>query len=474
MIDKSIIHWFQKDLRLTDNPALYKATTLGRVLPLYILDDSHPGRDKIGDASRVWLHHSLNSLNDSLDQSLAVFQGDPIDILSSLIDRYAITDVCWNIQYEPWCQKRDLKIIKCLENKNIKIHLFNSSLLWNPDSIKKKDGTPYKVFTPFYRRGCMNSSMPENPLPTVKFTRNLIKCKSHQGIESLNLIPSPRWDKMMMNNWSVGEVRAKRLLSTFLKETICHYKTGRDLPAQLYTSRLSPYIHFGELSIRQIWHAAQQLPQDTHTDCFLSQLGWREFSYNLLRHNPDLPFKNLKSKFDSFPWSNNQDHLNAWQRGQTGIPMVDAGMRELWQTGYMHNRLRMIVGSFLVKNLRIDWRKGERWFWDCLVDADLANNSAGWQWIAGCGTDASPYFRIFNPVTQGKKFDPEGQYIRRFVPELKTIPLKYLFSPWEAPKSILDPLGIRLGENYPKPIVDLKQSRLEALEAFSSLKQHVI
>ncbi|MBT6120572.1 deoxyribodipyrimidine photo-lyase [bacterium] len=474
MIDKSIIHWFQKDLRLTDNPALYKATTLGRVLPLYILDDSHPGRDKIGDASRVWLHHSLNSLNDSLDQSLAVFQGDPIDILSSLIDRYAITDVCWNIQYEPWCQKRDLKIIKCLENKNIKIHLFNSSLLWNPDSIKKKDGTPYKVFTPFYRRGCMNSSMPENPLPTVKFTRNLIKCKSHQGIESLNLIPSPRWDKMMMNNWSVGEVRAKRLLSTFLKETICHYKTGRDLPAQLYTSRLSPYIHFGELSIRQIWHAAQQLLPDTNTDCFLSQLGWREFSYNLLLHNPGLPFKNLKSKFDLFPWSNNQDHLNAWQRGQTGIPMVDAGMRELWQTGYMHNRLRMIVGSFLVKNLRIDWRKGERWFWDCLVDADLANNSAGWQWIAGCGTDASPYFRIFNPVTQGKKFDPEGQYIRRFVPELKKIPLKYLFSPWEAPKSILDPLGIRLGENYPKPIVDLKQSRLEALEAFSSLKQHVI
>ena len=471
MADKTIIHWFQQDLRLTDNPALYQATKLGQVLPLYILDDLNPGRDTMGAASRVWLHHSLSSLQDSLDQSLGLFKGDPIAILASLIDRHNITDICWNIRYEPWCRKRDEKIIEWLESKGINVHLFNGSLLWNPESIHKEDGSPYKIFTPFYRRGCLNADVPRTPLPSGKSTGKWIKCTTTQTIDELDLIPTTRWDKKMLSDWAIGESAAKRLLVSFLKKEIHQYKVGRDLPAQSCTSTLSPHIHFGEISVCQIWHAIQELSQDTNTDCFLSQLGWREFSYNLLLHNPNLSFKNLQSKFDAFPWSKNTAHLKAWQKGRTGIPMVDAGMRELWQTGTMHNRLRMIIGSFLVKNLQIDWRKGERWFWDCLFDADLANNSAGWQWVAGSGTDAAPYFRVFNPVTQGKKFDPDGNYVKRFVPELKKMPLKYLFNPWEAPLSVLDKAGVKLGTTYPKPIVDLKESRLAALEAFSRLKR---
>jgi len=470
MENRSIIHWFQQDLRLTDNPALYKATKQGHVLPLYILDNTNPGRDKMGAASRVWLHHSLKSLNDALDQSLSLFKGDPTHILLSLINQYAITDIYWNIRYEPWCRKRDKKIIKWLTSRGINSHVFNGTLLWKPESIHKKDGSPYKVFTPFYRRGCMNIDIPEAPLPSVKSTAKWIKCTHTQMIDELDLIPKIRWDHKMICDWEIGEDAAKRVLDYFLKKGVHHYKTSRDLPAQSSTSTLSPYIHFGEISVRAIWHAMQKLTQDINTDCFLSQLGWREFSYNLLLHNPNLSFENLQSKFDLFPWSNNPEYLSAWQKGQTGIPMVDAGMRELWQTGTIHNRSRMIVGSFLVKNLRLDWRKGERWFWNCLFDANLANNSASWQWIAGCGADAAPYFRIFNPVTQGKKFDPEGHYVRKFVPELKKIPLTYLFSPWEAPQSLLDQFDIRLGKTYPKPIIDLRQSRLEALEAFSSLK----
>ena len=268
----------------------------------------------------------------------------------------------------------------------------------------------------------------------------------------------------------VGEQGAHDRFQQFLDEGLSNYKKGRDEPALNCVSGMSPHLHFGEVSPNQLWYAVRSMGESVNIEHFCSELAWREFSYQLLYHNPNLPTENLQKKFDHFPWQQNAGHLAAWQRGQTGIPMVDAGMRELWQTGYMHNRVRMIVGSFLVKNLRLSWHEGERWFWDTLLDADLANNSASWQWIAGCGADAAPYFRVFNPVTQGEKFDAQGEYIRRFIPELSKLPNKYLFAPWQAPAEILKQAGVVLGETYPQPIVDLKLSREAALEAFSTLK----
>ena len=264
---------------------------------------------------------------------------------------------------------------------------------------------------------------------------------------------------------------AQNRFKAFVDEGLSFYKDGRNFPAKPYVSRLSPYLHFGEISPSQLWQTVRSVGDDKHIEHFCSELGWREFSYSQLYHNPELPHKNLQLKFDAFPWVENAEHLHAWQTGRTGIPMVDAGMRELWQTGYMHNRVRMIVGSFLVKNLRIHWHHGEHWFWDTLIDADLANNSASWQWIAGCGADASPYFRIFNPVTQGHKFDPNGEYVRQYIPEIASLPNKYLFNPWESPNLVLKTAGVELGSTYPCPIVDLKQSRKSALMAFQSLKK---
>lgn len=255
-----------------------------------------------------------------------------------------------------------------------------------------------------------------------------------------------------------------------MSEGIHHYKKGRDFPALGSVSRLSPYLHFGQISPHQVWHRVHQLPSDHNVDHFCSELGWREFAYNLLYHNPKLPEENLVSKFDAFPWKKDEKSFAAWKKGQTGIPMVDAAMRELWETGFMHNRCRMIVASFLIKNLLIDWRSGQKWFWDCLFDADLANNSASWQWVAGCGADAAPFFRIFNPVTQGEKFDPEGKYIRKYVPELAGLPDRYLFAPWQAPEDVLRQSAVVLGKDYPYPIVDLKESRNRALQALECTK----
>ena len=282
-------------------------------------------------------------------------------------------------------------------------------------------------------------------------------------------MPKIRWDKKLQPHWKIGEAGAKERLEDFFQEGLPSYKEGRNLPAKPFVSRLSPHLHFGEISPNQVWYAATFQGKTKDIDHFCSELGWREFSHSLLYYNPTLPVDNLQKKFDNFPWSNDLTRLSAWQKGRTGVPMVDAGMRELWQTGFMHNRVRMITGSFLVKNLLLHWHHGERWFWDTLVDADLANNSASWQWIAGCGADAAPYFRIFNPVTQGQKFDPDGDYVRRYIPEIAALPNKFLFSPWDAPEDLLVDLNITLGETYPKPVVDLKTSRNKALEAFKSV-----
>jgi deoxyribodipyrimidine photo-lyase len=470
MTKKIAIHWFRQDLRLSDNPALTKAAETEAVLPIYILDNDNAGNHVMGGASRWWLHHSLKALNASLGNKLSVYHGNPQTILDDILTRFDVEAVYWNRCYEPWRMHRDTRIKENLKTRGIEVHTCNGSLLWEPWNIKKDDGTPYKVFTPFYLKGCLGAAEPLAPLSKPDNV-NYFDDPDHAGIDALDLLPKIPWDKQLESHWYIGEDGARKRFEAFIDEGLSFYKEGRNLPAKPYVSRLSPYLHFGEISPNQLWHAVRSIGDDKHIEHFCSELGWREFSYSQLYHNPELPSKNLQSKFDAFPWMDNADNLHAWQRGQTGIPMVDAGMRELWQTGYMHNRVRMIVGSFLVKNLRLHWHHGERWFWDTLIDADLANNSASWQWIAGCGADAAPYFRIFNPVTQGQKFDPDGEYVRQYIPEIAALPNKHLFNPWEAPELILKEAGIALGSTYPRPVVDLKQSRESALQAFQSLKQ---
>jgi deoxyribodipyrimidine photo-lyase len=366
----------------------------------------------------------------------------------------------------------DTAIEKELGSTGIEVKSFNASLLFEPSSTVKKDGTPYKVFTPFYQKGCLGKgSMPALPEAAPE-NPALIENKV-LSLDDLQLLPEIPWHEKLEKNWKPGEAGAQERLEEFLDNGLRNYKVGRDYPSRFNVSRLSPHLHFGEISPRQVWHdiKARMVVDRCERDGehFLSELGWREFSYSLLYHFPDLPRANLQKKFDNFPWRYDDEALKCWQKGQTGYPIVDAGMRELWETGYMHNRVRMVVGSFLVKNLLLHWHQGEEWFWDTLVDADLANNSASWQWIAGCGADAAPYFRIFNPVTQGQKFDSEGTYVRRFVPEISKLPDKYLHSPWQAPKDVLERAGVKLGENYPAPIVDLPMSRERALSAFKTL-----
>ena len=460
------ICWFRQDLRLSDNPALSAASNHENILPIYILDKDNSGENYIGEASKLWLHHSLTALKKSLNGKLWIASGDPIVILSNLIETYSIKAVYWNRCYEPWRIKRDKKIKNELSKKNIIVKTYNGSLLWEPWEIRKDDGSPYKVFTPFYRKAFSDSISPRKPLQARAHKNLFYEADKNVNIEDLNLLPNNSWDSKIKQHWGIGEKAATARFSEFMEHGIENYQMARDFPSVPSVSRISPHIHFGEISPNYMWHMARSKGYSEQIDLFCKQLGWREFSYSQLYFNPDLPKENLQTKFDNFPWENNAVGFEAWTRGITGIPLVDAGMRELWNTGYMHNRVRMIVGSFLVKNLLIHWRKGERWFWDTLVDADLANNAAGWQWVAGCGSDAAPYFRIFNPVSQAKKFDPEGRYIRKYLPELSKMPDKFLFSPWEAPEDVLANAGVALGVNYPLPVVDLKLSRERALKSY--------
>ncbi len=463
-----IMHWFRQDLRLGDNPALNAAAEAGKVWPVYILDTVHPGDAAMGGASRWWLHHSLQSLNHQLGGRLQVHAGDPLEIIPRLASEHGIQAVHWNRCYEPWRIQRDKQLKRQLQEAGIEVRSFNGSLLWEPWDVLKQDGTPYKVFTPFYQNGCMAAGRPRKP---VLKPANLALAEAGTNIDELGLLPTIRWDKTLEPHWTIGEAGAHSSLHSFLEHGISGYRKKRDFPALRNVSRLSPHLHWGEISPHQVWHAAACVGHSEDVEHFHRELAWREFSNYLLYHFPDLPKVNFNRKFDRFPWQEDEVLLARWQKGQTGIPIVDAGMRELWQTGYMHNRVRMITASFLTKNLRIHWHHGRRWFSDCLVDADLANNSASWQWVAGCGADAAPYFRIFNPVTQGRKFDPSGDYTRRYVPELKNLPGKYLFNPWEAPADVLRSSGISLGDTYPKPVVDLKESRERALEAYAKMRE---
>ena len=470
------IYWIRQDLRLSDNPALTASVKNGSIIPIYILDDKNPKEHKIGSSSKIWLHYSLQKLKKQFDNKLIFSKGNPEVILTELCKSESINNIFWNRVYEPWGISRDKKIKENMKKEGVKINTFNGSLLWEPWQVLKNDGTPYRVFTPYYRRGCLNANEPRRPLEKP---RKIDYCELKNfkclTIDQLNLLPKHAWKEKIIETWNIGEKAANKRLNEFVESELNNYKEGRNFPSKKNVSRLSPHLHWGEISPNTVWFKVWDLNQlgiqhQQDTDTFLSEMGWREFSNYLLYYFPELPRKNLQKKFDNFSWDNNPLFLKAWQKGQTGYPIIDAGMRELWSTGYMHNRLRMIVGSFLVKNLLLHWHEGEKWFWDCLVDANLASNSSGWQWIAGCGADAAPYFRIFNPITQGLKFDADGDYVRKFVPEISLLPNKFLFNPWEAPDEILEKANVKLGESYPKPIVDIKASRQKALSAFAELK----
>lgn len=470
------IVWFRNDLRVSDNPAVFEAAKSRNILPIYILDDTITEKFKIGSASRYWLHHSLESLNKSLGNKLNVYYGNSNDILRAIINRnkFSVKSIFYNKIFEPWHIKNDTEIEAVLKALGVEIKSFNASLLWDPEKIKKSDGNIYKVFTPFYRNCYVNAKHPREPLPIPPKMSIIYDVENHTKISDLNLLPHIKWYQVIEETWEIGEQAAQNKLQYFVDNNIVSYKENRNYPSKPNISRLSPHLHFGEISPNQIYYAAQleleKYPANSSDiDCFLSEIAWREFSYYLLYHFPELPVKNFQSKFDNFPWNSNSEVLDAWKRGMTGYPIIDAGMRQLWQTGFMHNRVRMIVASFLVKNLLIHWKEGAKWFWDCLVDADLASNSASWQWVAGSGADAAPYFRIFNPILQGEKFDPDGLYTRQFVPELSKLPNKYLFKPWESSSEILKAAGVVLDKTYPLPIIDLKNSRDIALSAYKAL-----
>jgi deoxyribodipyrimidine photo-lyase len=462
------IAWFRQDLRIHDNPALLAAAEYDRVIPIYILDDDSAADAAMGGASRVWLHHSLQSLNASLGGRLQLFVGPAGEIIRRLVQELDVDAVFWNRCYEPWRRQRDEAIKQELSSTGITCGSFNGSLLWEPWSVCKQDGTPYRVFTPFYQKGCLRAGPPRSPLPAPSQPEyEDIRVEFSQTLPDLALLPSGLdWHQALVRHWQIGEAAAQQQLQQFCDERLDRYKRGRDFPAIEATSRLSPHLHFGEISPQQIWQRIEQETMHHAGDDaphFLREIAWREFSYYLLYHFPQLPERNFNPRFDHFDWQQDAAALALWQRGQTGYPIVDAGMRELWQTGYMHNRVRMIVASFLIKNMLIHWRSGMAWFWDCLVDADLASNSASWQWCAGSGADAAPYFRIFNPVLQSQKFDPDGEYLQRYCPELGGLPARLRHQPWQATEKDLKAAGIQLGIDYPQPMLDLKQTRERAL-----------
>lgn len=473
------ILWFRQDLRLRNNPALdaaLAAAQSGHVIPVFVLDDESAGDWQRGAASRCWLHRSLEALDASLGGKLWVLEGNAEALIPAFAQQHGAESVHWNRCYEPWRIARDKRIKQQLGEVDIAAHSYGGTLLWEPWQNLKKDGSPYKVFTPYYRNALATQpapAAPHAPDPAL-LARSLAPCSlSSSKIDDLALLPDRDWHEGMLAQWTPGEAGALAQLDAFLDSGLEDYREGRDFPSKQSVSRLSPHLHFGELSPQEAAYAATQAGQRGHesqAEHFVRELVWREFSYYLLYHFPTLTDANMKAEFDRFPWLDDAALRTAWQRGMTGYPIIDAGMRELYSTGYMHNRVRMIVASFLIKNLMQHWQHGERWFWDCLVDADLASNSCSWQWVAGSGADAAPYFRIFNPVTQSQKFDPDGSYIKRFVPELAGLAPKVLHDPSSAPALELQLAGITLGEDYPRAIVDLKETRERALAAYKTLR----
>ena len=462
-----IIVWLRRDLRLADNPALHAAVNSGKPLVLLYIDEENKGR-ALGGAAEVWMHHSLSSLMQSIIDKggqLILRRGKAADILDEIIEKTGADEVHWNRRYEGWAREIDEAIKTNLKSRGLKAESHKANLLTEPWEVATKTGGFYKVFTPFWRAAKANFTV-DDSLPAPEALNCVSDNLRSDDLADWKLLPTtPDWGSKMMDDQMPGEAGAMERLNSFLAGPVEAYAEQRDRPDdENGTSRLSPHLAFGEISPRQIWNETQN--NAYISDKFLTEIGWREFSYTLLFYNPDLASENYKPAFDEFPWESDVAKVEAWRHGQTGYPFVDAGMRELWQTGWQHNRVRMVCASFLIKHLLTDWRVGEDWYWDTLLEADPASNAASWQWVAGSGADASPYFRIFNPFTQGEKFDPNGDYVRKYVPELKDLPKKYLNQPWTAPKEVLDKAGVVLGETYPKPVVDHKQARELALAGY--------
>ncbi len=471
--DVPLLVLFRNDLRVSDNRALAAAAATGRpVIPLFILDEGGESARPAGAASRWWLHHSLSALDkrvSALGARLIVRSGPTGKIVSETIKKTGADSVFWNRRYAPADIAVDRALKQALRADRVAAESFDGFLLHEPSLVTTQSGDFYKVFTPFYRR--LADEDPRDPVDAPKSLRGWTGEIRSERIAALALLPtSPDWSGGLAERWQPGEQGARERLDDFLDERLDGYARRRDLPGEDGTSGLSPHLAHGEITPFQIM-AALRRRRSGDAETFRKEVAWREFSYHLLFHRPRLCVENFRPEFDAFPWHDAPARAAAWQRGLTGYPIVDAGMRELWHTGWMHNRVRMIAASFLVKDLLVDWRMGERWFWDTLVDADAANNPASWQWVAGSGADAAPYFRVFNPVLQGEKFDPEGLYVRRHVPELAKLPARYIHRPWDAPDAALAASGLRLGQDYPMPIVDHGRARERALAAYRSLRR---
>lgn len=468
--DGRIIWWIRRDLRLADNPALDAALASGhKIIPLFIWAPEEEEPWAPGSASRWWLHHSLVSFSSEIagrHSTLIIRKGPTLAALRSVIRETNAHAVVWNRLYEPAIIARDTAVKTALKADGIEVHSYNANLLFEPWTIETQQGKPYQVFTPYYRC-CSAYGAPGIPLDAPKRLPRIGELPWSVEVDELNLLPVLDWTSGMREAWTPGETGGIQILSEFKHETVSRYKEDRDRPDFTGTSRLSPYLHFGEISPRQVWHACQHAPR---AEPYLRQLIWREFAHHLLYHFPKTTSEPLRENFLKFPWRTDRKFLRIWQKGRTGYPIVDAGMKELWSTGWMHNRVRMIAGSFLVKDLLIPWQEGARWFWDTLVDADLANNTLGWQWIAGCGADAAPYFRIFNPILQAVKFDPDGDYVKKWLPKLRALTAPDIHRPFDLSPARLQQAGITLGVDYPMPVVDYSIARDAALEAYSELK----
>lgn len=432
--------WFRQDLRLRDNLALSAAVSRGEpIIPIYIWAPEDEGEWPPGAASRWWLHQSLGELDASLRKigsRLILARGHAPDVIRRLVKASHASAVYWNDRYEPAARKCSASVQIALKDLGIEARTFNSSLLVEPDVLFNVSGKPYKVYSA-YRRKLLREVPARKPLRAPARLEAPRQWPRSVALKQFKLMPRIHWYEAMEQHWQPGEAGAQAALRYFLRHGVRDYRAARERPADHGTSRLSPHLHFGEIGPCQIRHA---LGSRGHGSQFLSELVWREFAHHLLFHFPHTTTQPLRPEFEAFPWRRNQRALRAWQHGNTGVPLVDAGMRELWALGWMHNRVRMVVASLLVKNLLIPWQDGARWFWDTLVDADLANNSLNWQWVAGSGADAAPYFRIFNPLTQAKRFDPQSHYVRKWV------------------------------KDSTKPIVDLATSREAALKAFKKMR----
>ena len=475
-METPIIYWFRNDLRLLDNPSLHYAVETGKPIFFVYIDDAKAGWAP-GAASRWWLHQSLLSLQKDLSElnaKLYYFSGSNIEILSKLAAEIQSDQIVYSRVYEPAAIDQDRKLLTLLNDKNVELNISQGNVLFRPGSVLNKQGNTYRVFTPFYK-ACrelgITSQTIERPKKLLPFSYKG-NCLS---LEELDFLPNKPWQNGLKARWKPGEKNAGQLLKKFVRGNLFQYSENRDFPNLDSTSHLSPYLHFGEISPQRIIYHLTEIGNEhprleVEAEKLIRQLVWREFACHILVSYPFTTDKPFQDKFSKFPWKRSDKKLvQAWQQGKTGYPLIDAGMRELWATGYMHNRVRMIVASFLTKNGLIHWKEGALWFWDTLVDADLAQNSMNWQWVAGCGVDAAPYFRIFNPITQSKRFDSEGSYIRRWCPVLSDLPSKYIHAPWEAPDHILKLANVKISVNYPEPILDLKDTRERALQVFQSI-----